>query len=135
MRIIFPLLMAIGFKTDHREWLHLVGTEEEPLHIAAFAVEEFVDRVLRQQKRPNPTAMLHFEKGTRLLRDRISGQDEKAKVSDSTISIVLKLASATHFNGDYKVSKYHMEGLREMIDLRGGIGEFAGTFMLVEILR
>ena len=83
----------------------------------------------------NPVAMLHFKKGLRLLRERLMGEDNEIKISDSTISVVLKLASAALFEGDYQTSKYHMEGLRRMVGLRGGLDVFKGTELLVEMLR
>lgn len=99
-------------------------------------MDGFVDRVLRRQENSrNLVAMLHFQKGLMILRERLLGDNDEAKVSDSTMGVVMKLASVAHFNGDYQASKHHMEGLRQMVDLRGGLGVFRGTQLLVEILR
>ncbi len=49
--------------------------------------------------------------------------------------MILKLACAAHFNGGYEVSKQHMEGLRKMVDLRGGPDTFKGKYIQVEMLR
>jgi hypothetical protein len=136
MRITFPLLMAIGFQADNREWPYLIRLDAAALHITAFAVEGFIDRILRRQENSiNLAAMLHFQKGLRLLRERLLGEDDETKLSDSTIGVVLKLASAAHFIGDYQASKQHMEGLRKMVDLRGGLDVFKGKHLLVEMLR
>jgi hypothetical protein len=106
------------------------------LHITAFAVEGFIERILRRQENSiNLAAMLHFQKGLRLLRERLLGEDDETKLSDSTIGVVLKLASAAHFIGDYQASKQHMGGLRKMVDLRGGLDVFKGKYLLVEMLR
>lgn len=101
----------------------------------AFAVQGFIDRVLRRQGNLNPVAILHFQKGLRLLRERLLGDDDQTKISDSTMSVVLKLASVAQFDGDYETSKQHMEGLRKMVDLRGGLDVFEGTPLLLEMLR
>lgn len=79
--------------------------------------------------------MLHFQKGLQLFRERLFGEDDKAKISDSTIGIVLKLATAAPFIGDYQASEQHMEGLRRIVDLRGGLDVFKGKLLLVEMLR
>lgn len=50
------------------------------------------------------------------------------------MGVVVKLASAAHFDGDYQASKHHMEGLRGMVDLRGGLDAFKGTHLPVEML-
>ncbi|KAH6898233.1 hypothetical protein B0T10DRAFT_102124 [Thelonectria olida] len=136
MKVIYPLLAAIGFQADHKERLYPIARDAVALHITAFSVEGFIDRVLRgRHKMVNVAAMLHFQKGLRLLRERLLGDDDENKISDGTMSVVLKLASAAHFEGDYGAAKHHMEGLRNMVDLRGGLGVFRGKQLHVEMLR
>ena len=136
MRVIFPLMVAIGFHADNNESLYPLGSDAAFLHVTAFAVEEFIDRILRHQKTStNPAAILHLQKGLRLLREKLLGGDDETKISDSTISVVLKLASTAHFDGDSQASKQHMEGLRKMVGLRGGLDVFKGSKLLTEILR
>lgn len=136
MSVMFPLMAAIGFQADNRERLYPLASDAIALHITAFSVEGFINRVLRNQEDAiNPTAMLHFQKGVRLLRHRLLGDDEEAKVSDATMGVVLKLASTALFDGDYKASRQHMEGLRRMVDLREGLDVFQGRIFLTEMLR
>ncbi|KAI1387869.1 uncharacterized protein F4822DRAFT_294691 [Hypoxylon trugodes] len=134
--IIFPLRAAIGFQEDSQKWSYLFGLDPTTLHITAFAVQGFVDRVLRRQESStNPAAIMHFQKGLRLLRERLLGNDDIIKVSNSTISAVMKLASVAHFDGNCEASKHHMEGLSKMINLRGGLDVFKGTLLLMEAVR
>ncbi len=134
---MFPLMALIGFQADNRERLYPLTSDAISLHITAFSVDGFINKVLRHQDLDivNPAAMLHFQKGLRLLRERLLGEDDHTKVSDSTMAIVLKLASTSHFEGDSEVSKQHMEGLRKMVDLRGGLDVFKGRIFLTEMLR
>jgi hypothetical protein len=133
---MFPLMAAIGFQADNRERLYPLTSDALALHITAFSVERFINRVLRHQEHAiNTAAMLHFQKGLRILRHRLLGDDDETKVSDSTMGVVLKLASVAHFDGDYKASRQHMEGLRRMVDLRGGLDVFKGRIFLSEMLR
>jgi len=136
-RIVFPLIMAIGFQADNdNEWISLLRLDAAALHITAFAVESFIDRVLRRQEKSiNLAATLHFQDGMRILRERLLGDNDESKVSDSTIGVVLKLASAAYFDGDYKVSRQHMDGIRRMVDLRGGPDFFRGKHLWVDIMR
>ncbi|KAF4982774.1 hypothetical protein FZEAL_1675 [Fusarium zealandicum] len=78
---------------------------------------------------------MHLQKGLNLLRTRLSAKDEDSKISNSTIGVVLKLASAAHFNGDLCAAREHMEGLVKMVRLRGGLGVFKGKQLLVDMLR
>ncbi|KAI0135839.1 hypothetical protein F4814DRAFT_38297 [Daldinia grandis] len=134
-KVTFPLRAAISFDGDNEGWNSPFGRDAVALHIMAFAVQGFIDRVLRRQDNLNPAAILHLQKGLGLLRERLLADDDETKISNSTMSVVLKLASVAHFDGDYKASKQHMEGLRKMVDLRGGLDVFKGTSLLLEMLR
>ncbi|KAI1610931.1 hypothetical protein EDD36DRAFT_420957 [Exophiala viscosa] len=143
-RVMFPLMRAIGSQADGQESCPVSGrpiishgpVDAAALHIAAFAVYGFIDRILRRQDEfTNPAAMLHFQKGLKLLRERLLRTDDEMQLSDSTIGAVAKLASHAHFEGDSQASKQHMEGLRKMVDLRGGLDVFNGNKLLMEMLR
>lgn len=135
MRVIFPLITAIGFQFDKMEWLHRVAFDNAALNISAFAVEGFIDKILRRKATTSPVAMKHFQRGLELLRHRIMGDDDEAKVSDGTIAVVVKLASTAHFEGDYAAGRKHMEGLRRMVDLRGGVDALQENWIIVELIR
>ncbi|KAI0138188.1 hypothetical protein F4776DRAFT_621013 [Hypoxylon sp. NC0597] len=135
MKVIFPLITAIDFPRDNEGWIPLFGRDAAALHITAFAMQGFIDKVLRRQNIINPPAILHLQRGLKLLRERLLADDDEIKVSDSTMGLVLKLASTTHFNGDHQASKQHMEGLRKMVDLRGGLDVLRDKTFLVEMLR
>lgn len=127
MKIVSPLLASIGFHGGAAAAApRPVGFDAAALHINAYALENFIDRILR--RRPdaavNAAAAQHHQRGLQLLRQKLLGDDEDEKVSDATISAVLKLATASHFDGDVATSKQHMRGLRRMVDLRGGLDAF-----------
>lgn len=129
-------MVAIGFPPENRESLYPLVFNAAALHITAFSVEGFIRRVLRRQKSQiNPAAMLHLEKGLIILRKRLVGEDCEMKVSDSTMGVVLKLACAAHFDGEFETCRTHLQGIRQMIDLRGGMHVFEGSRLLMEVLR
>jgi hypothetical protein len=136
MSVMFPLMAVMGFQADNRERLYPLTSDAIALHITAFSVEGFINKVLRHQEDAiNLVAMLHFHKALRLLRHRLLGDNDEIKVSDSTMGVVLKLASTAHFEGDFEASRQHMEGLRRMVDLRGSLNAFRGRIFLTEMLR
>ncbi|KAJ9419930.1 hypothetical protein QL093DRAFT_2591347 [Fusarium oxysporum] len=117
-KVIFPLKVAIGLQEENNEGHYPIARDAVGLHITAFAVESFIDRVLRHlESIINLAALLHFQKCLALL------------------NVVLKLAEAAHFDGDYQTSKQHMQGLHKMVDLRGGIYVFRGKALEVGMLR
>jgi hypothetical protein len=135
MRIIFPLLTELGFHGAGNDWLYPVGRDVAALHINAFAIQSFIDRVLCGRE-VDVGATVHYQKGLKLLQQRLGGEDEEAKICDDTMGAILKLATAALFEGDGDVARGHMRGLRKMIDLRGGLGAFRDNpKLLVEIWR
>ena len=120
---------------DNRGWIRLCTTDAAALHITAFSVEGFVDMFLHQREQPNPAAMVHFQKGLTLLSDRLVGGDEKLKITDASIGVVLKLATSAHFAGDLQAERQHMIGVRKMVDSRGGLDAFKNNHLFFEILR
>ncbi|KAI0551750.1 hypothetical protein F4679DRAFT_572074 [Xylaria curta] len=134
--LMFPLMTVVGYQTEKDNWLDLLRDDPAGLHITAFAMEELATKVIRREVRSvNVVAMQHFQKGVKLLRERLLGNDAGIKISDSTMGVVLKLAGAAYLNGDYQSSKHHMDGLRRIVDLRGGLDAFKGTQLRQEILR
>ena len=138
MRIMFPLLTEMGFQPEGKAWQYPIGRDAAAFHINAFAVQSFIDRVLRRQSEDmvDPVATLHHQKGLKLIRERLNGDDEEAKISDATIGVVLKLAGAAQFGGHFGIAQQHMHGLWEMTNLRGGLRVFQDNpKLLVEIWR
>ncbi|KAI0465556.1 hypothetical protein F4859DRAFT_507957 [Xylaria cf. heliscus] len=136
VNFMFPLMVVVGFQPEKANWLNLLRDDPAGLHITAFALEELISKVIcRQTHSVNVAAMQHFQKGLKLLRERLLGDDTEIKISDSTMGVVLKLAGSAHFNGDYRSSKHHMDGLRRIVDLRGGLDVFKGTQLRQEMLR
>ncbi|KAI0858798.1 hypothetical protein F4860DRAFT_516451 [Xylaria cubensis] len=134
--LMFPLMTVVGFQPEKDNWLDLLRDDPAGLHITAFAMEELVTKVIRRDIcSVNVVAMQHFQKGVKILRERLLGDEAGIKISDSTMGVVLKLAGAAHFHGDYQSSKHHMDGLRRIVDLRGGLDAFKGTRLRQEMLR
>ena len=103
-----------------------------------FAAYTFFDTVLGQ---PDYTterkrkATFHFLKGVRLLRQRLCFGDEQVKVSDPTMAVILTLTICAYFMRDYETSRQHLLGIREIIDLRGGLAAFKGHPLLMLMFR
>ncbi|MCJ1472281.1 hypothetical protein MMC13_000928 [Lambiella insularis] len=138
MRIMFPLLTEMGFQPEGEAWHYPIGRDAAAWHINAFAVQSFIDRVLRHQSEDmaNPVATMHHQKGLKLIRERLDGDGEEAKISDATIGIVLKLAAAAQFGEYVNIAQQHMHGLWKMTNLRGGLRVFQDNpKLLVEIWR
>lgn len=75
-------------------------------------------------------------KTVRLLRERLLLINEQSRFSDSTVFVVLTLAMISHHIGEHEGAKHHLDGLRKIVDLRGGLDSFRYIpKLLIEILR
>jgi hypothetical protein len=78
----------------------------------------------------------HYLKALRLLRERLCQSDESAKISDSTITVVIALAVHARVTRDYEAARHHMEGILKIADLRGGLASISARPMLaLEVFR
>ncbi|KAF8847826.1 hypothetical protein BDZ45DRAFT_307962 [Acephala macrosclerotiorum] len=137
LRIMCPLASVVDFHRKEKSWFEPYALDAAYIHVTIFAVEAFAEKITYQETTQSvkQEAALYFLKGVQLLRERLLTEDEEVKVSDSTISTVLTLAMSAKLVGEYETTKQHMEGLRKMVNLRGGLGKFGDKKLLLEILR
>lgn len=80
--------------------------------------------------------MVHYSAALRLLRERLAMPDGETKMSDPTVLAVLYLALHAHFSNDHDTAKHHMEGLRKIVDIRGGLDAFShNKKIIIELLK
>jgi hypothetical protein len=71
-----------------------------------------------------------------LLRERLALGDETSRVANATIFAVAGLVLHARIFGEDDSAKHHLEGVRKIVDLRGGIRNFTQPIKLVtELLR
>ncbi|GKZ23686.1 hypothetical protein AbraIFM66951_004562 [Aspergillus brasiliensis] len=138
--MFFPLGFLIEFDYRDRSWFHdSIRSDAAYLHLTVSASEVFTGSVLGRQNADevlaNRRTMLHFAKGVQILRERLTGVDLQTKISDFTVRTVLMLAMTAHLMGDSEVAQKHMEGIRTIMDLRGGLRLFESQKMLIELFR
>ncbi|KAE8441443.1 hypothetical protein EG329_004936 [Mollisiaceae sp. DMI_Dod_QoI] len=74
-------------------------------------------------------------KTLRLLREKLSLMDERTQVPDETLFVVTNLAAHARVAGEDQSAMHHMEGIRKIVGLRGGISEITHPKLMVELLR
>jgi hypothetical protein len=129
--------VCISFDKKDRTLFEPLTFDAAYLHAAALGTHTSIGLMLGRESHnavqcPSP----HFSKALRLLRERLLFGDERIKVSDPTILVVMALAIHARMMGDYGSVKHHMEGLRKMVNLRGGIAAIShSTKLVMEIFR
>ncbi|GLA95418.1 hypothetical protein AtubIFM57143_002426 [Aspergillus tubingensis] len=140
MQMFFPLGFLIEFDYRDKSWFHdSIRSDAAYLHLTVSASEVFMGSVHGRQHSDellsNRRTMLHFTKGVQILRERLTGVDLQTKISDFTVRTVLMLAMTAHLMGESEVAQKHMEGIRTIMDLRGGLRLFESQKILIELFR
>ncbi|GKZ53772.1 hypothetical protein AnigIFM63309_005629 [Aspergillus niger] len=140
MQMFFPLGFLIDFDCRDKSWFHdSIRSDAAYLHLTVSASEVFMGSVHGRQNADellaNRRTMLHFAKGVQILRERLTGVDLQTKISDFTVRTVLMLAMTAHLMGESEVAQKHMEGIRTIMDLRGGLRLFESQKILIELFR
>ncbi|KAK9791481.1 putative Transcription factor domain-containing protein [Seiridium cardinale] len=139
-RVMYPLERCIVFHKKTKidtSWFELLTIDAAYMHAAVFASQAYI---LLTSAAGTPAAykrvMVHYSAALRLLRERLSAPEGDSKISDPTVLVVLYFALHAHFVGDYDTAKQHMDGLRKIVDIRGGLFAFSyNTKLIMELLK
>ncbi|KAI0100919.1 hypothetical protein GGR51DRAFT_531400 [Nemania sp. FL0031] len=127
----------IDFPQKDIEWMAAFITDAAWVHMMAFTSEAILDVVRGRRVRPaDQRVSPHFTRSMRLLRERLLGDDQLVPLTNSTVQVVLALATHARMHGEFEEARCHLMGLRRIVELRGGIHKFRPWPRLVlEILR
>lgn len=87
------------------------------LEIAALDIES------AKEKPGVENSKLFMNKSLVLLKDRVEYSKLSASISDETISAVCCLAALEHWKRNMMAVKMHIDGLKQMVQLRGGLSK------------
>ncbi|KAL2015673.1 hypothetical protein VTK56DRAFT_5030 [Thermocarpiscus australiensis] len=101
------------------------------LHSMVFAAQAFHD--VARGHSYGPVAQLHLGKALHHLQKSLDNQKEAVELT--TISVVLSLALAAVITGDLTTASKHMDGLRRIVELRGGLQSLGPGSLMADKAR
>ncbi|MCJ1394402.1 hypothetical protein MMC18_007280, partial [Xylographa bjoerkii] len=136
-QLLFPLETCIFFEKRAENWIAPLAVDPAYLHAKIFTSLYYFDVILPQRSSHESQRTLHHHhKALSLLRERILYGNNDSQLSNNTVSVVLSLAGHAFWTGDLKSATNHMEGMRKIANLRGGLNIFRDNEkLLAEILR
>ncbi|KAI1773952.1 hypothetical protein F4818DRAFT_420316 [Hypoxylon cercidicola] len=143
-KALFPLESCINFGAKEKAWMEALTVDAAYLHAMAFSAQDYFDLLPgRPTSCRNASARLaapHVVKTLQLLRERLEMSEEHdmkmVQGSFSTAAVVLCLAFHAHIMGEQQAALHHMQGLRKIIDLSGGLQGLENNMkLLLEVLR
>jgi hypothetical protein len=132
---LYPLRSCMFFDTTDKSWFQPFFSDPMYLHTIVFATQGYLDILFRKRtSHPDPGAEFHLVKSLGLLRQRLS-LDRESATSDITATVVLFLATHALLVGDLNSARSHLQGLRNIIALRGGLGSMTRPKLMIETFR
>jgi len=113
-------------------WTEQLALDAPLLQLVIFMAQTYLDLVGGRDNRS--PSKIHL-KTLQLLRQKLSLGDKITQLADPTVFVVVNLAIHAHMCGEYKSAKYHLESIRRIVELRGGLNDFTQTKLLIELLR
>ena len=136
-QLLFPLETCIFFERRAENWIAPLAVDPAYLHAKIFTSLYYFDVILpRRSSYASQGTLHHHHKALSLLRERLLYGNDDARLSNNTVSVVLGLAGHAFWTGDSRSATNHLEGMRKIVNLRGGLNTFRDNEkLLVEILR
>ncbi|KUI73929.1 hypothetical protein VM1G_09628 [Cytospora mali] len=136
-QLLFPMERCIFFDRRAENWIAPLAVDPAYLHAKIFTSLFFFDGIKPNRSHHASQSILHHHhRALSLLRERILNGTDQARLSNNTVSVILGLAGQAFWMGDLRSAMNHMEGLRRIVDLRGGLVSIRNNEkLLTELLR
>lgn len=116
---VYPIEFCLEFDPTASVWYQYLLSDAACHHSILWTTQAYFDWI--QGNTLSATALFHEAKTLQLLQCRINDPD--AALRDTTITVVVTLVMVSALVGHASVVKKHMQGLHQIITLRGGMRE------------
>lgn len=116
---LYPPEICLPVDVKQSSWMTSLLIDVVYFHSALFSIEAYFDMFLKREQ--SSLTQYHFSKTLRLLQERLNAPHNPKTISDPTIMVVITLGLTAELIGDRLAAENHMEGLRRIVELRGGL--------------
>lgn len=121
---VYPYEICLRVHPAQRGWFPTMIGDICCVHSMMYSVRAFLD-TSQHDKESSLRARFHFDQTLRLLQSRIDTFrccQQHSVLNDPTIMTIITLINAAEIIGDYNIAQNHLNGLLEIVNIRGGIG-------------
>lgn len=116
---LYPPEICLQVDEKQSSWMTSLLIDVVYFHSALFSIEAYFDIFLKRGQ--SCLTQFHFSKTLRLLQERLNTPDDPKTISDPTIMVVITLGLTAELLGDRLAAENHIEGLKRIVELRGGL--------------
>ncbi|PYH91363.1 hypothetical protein BO71DRAFT_51560 [Aspergillus ellipticus CBS 707.79] len=124
---MYPAQLGFSVYEGKALWLNYMFADEAAAH-CSIALMETCNAFFFSEGNTSTKALYHLSQTFVLVNKRLQSNEA---LSDSTLGVILMLIFQEQLRKAKIDSKVHYEGLRRMIDLRGGLNKLEGNWPLV----
>lgn len=117
---VYPYEICVNIPPVERGWFPYMISDACCLHSFMFSLRVWEGKAIHGQL--NRLACFHYDQTLRLLQARLFDYDQTSAVSDSTIMVVIMLATIAELMDEKATVENHIRGLEKIVKLRGGLG-------------
>ncbi|KAK1523782.1 uncharacterized protein CCOS01_08869 [Colletotrichum costaricense] len=129
---MYPIEWCLQYDESKTPWFYWLLTDAAFLHSILFTVGLMNDTVKGDS--PSKHTNFHIWKTLQLLNQNIADQD--MALADSTIATIVSMCMVAEIFGQRDNAAAHIQGMRQIVKLRGGIESFSHNLQLqVKICR
>ncbi|KAE9372500.1 hypothetical protein N431DRAFT_466744 [Stipitochalara longipes BDJ] len=131
-RAKYVLESCLTFDDLGNFWNEQLAIDAPLLQTVIFMAQTYFDLVGGGNN--SSLSQIHL-KTLQLLRQKLSLGDKKSQLAEPTVFVIVNLAVHAHISGEHKSAQHHLEGIRRIVELRGGLNEFRQIKLLIELSR
>ncbi|KAL6401646.1 hypothetical protein AUP68_15523 [Ilyonectria robusta] len=124
---IYPARLGLSVDDAKSMWLRVLFSDEATYH-CNIALMEASNEIFMDNGASSPKALYRLSQTLAIVKRRLESADA---LSDSTIGIVVSLISQEQCRKEFLGAKAHIDGLRRMVELRGGLSQLEGNIALL----
>lgn len=122
----YPVDFCVDFELNKTVWFEWLDHDLAYLHACLLGAAVLQDFIAASP--PSKTMYRHLRSTISLLNKQLCSPD--APMRDSTVAVIVTLATLAAATGDYMAEKAHIAGLQQMVNLRGGLEGFTSNAKL-----
>lgn len=123
---MYPTQCCINSVKEENDWFEDLSRDATYSQVVLHTAQTYFDTVKSGIYGPN--AMRHMNRAMLVLRKKLLHGNEA--ISDSTIFAITTIAMASEIFGDLESAKKHLNGLYQVLHVRGGIITLAHSRLL-----
>ncbi|OAG10003.1 uncharacterized protein CC84DRAFT_459240 [Paraphaeosphaeria sporulosa] len=124
---LYPVALGISIEKSKYTLLSILMSDKAAFY-CNIALMQACNELFLGDGEKSPAAIYHLSNSLKYVRERLESEEA---LSDSTMGMVMSLITQEQCRQQHKAARIHMDGLAQMIKLRGGLESLEGCLPIL----